>query len=196
MILILLGPPGAGKGTQAERLMKERGYVQLSTGQMLRDAIAGGTPLGKKVKSIVEAGKLVPDEVVVGLISERLDKPDTKKGVIFDGFPRNVAQAAELDKLLASKGLKLDAVVSIEVPDEVLASRVESRIAQTPPDKRRADDTVETLKTRLEVYHAQTSALTPYYVRQAKLYRIDGMKTIDEVASDIAAVLDGLESGK
>lgn len=183
--LILLGPPGAGKGTQAEILVKRHGLIQLSTGQMLRDAVAAGTELGKRVKVIMDRGDLVPNDVVVGLIAERMTKPDAQKGVIFDGFPRNVGQAEELDRMLGAKGLRLDAVISIEVPDEVLYQRVETRIAQTPPDQRRSDDNVETLKNRLEVYHAQTAALIPYYEKQRKLYRIDGLKPIDEVAKAV-----------
>jgi adenylate kinase len=189
--IILLGPPGAGKGTQADILVKQRGLVQLSTGQMLRDAIAAGTELGKRVKAIMDKGDLVPDEVVVGLISERLDRPDAKNGAIFDGFPRNVPQAQALDKMLGSKGLKLDKVLSIEVPDEELYARVEKRVRETPPEKRRSDDTVETLKNRLEVYHAQTKALVPFYQAQGKLVRIDGLQTIEEVAAAIDRELGG-----
>jgi len=187
--IILLGPPGAGKGTQADILVKKHGLVQLSTGQMLRDAIAAGSELGKRVKSIMDKGDLVPDEVVVGLISERIDKPDCKNGVIFDGFPRNVPQAAALDKMLEGKGLRLDKVVSIEVPDEELYKRVEKRVRETPPEKRRSDDTVETLKNRLDVYHAQTKALAPYYEAQGKIAHIDGLMTIEEVAAAIDQVL-------
>ena len=183
--LILLGPPGAGKGTQAELLVKMHGLLQLSTGQMLRDAIAAGSDLGKRVKTIMDKGDLVPDEVVVGLIAERIDKPDAKNGVIFDGFPRNVAQAQALDKMLAGKGLKLDKVISIEVPDKELYARVEKRVRETPPEKRRSDDTVETLKNRLDVYHAQTAALVPYYAKQGKLERLDGLLSIDQVADKL-----------
>jgi adenylate kinase len=194
--LILLGPPGAGKGTQADILVKKRGLVQLSTGQMLRDAIAAGTELGRKVKSIMDKGDLVPDEIVVGLISERMDQPDCQNGVIFDGFPRNVPQAVALDEMLDGKGLELHAVVSIEVPDEELYARVEKRIAETPEDQRRSDDNAETLKNRLDVYHAQTKALGPYYEKQGKLIHIDGLQTIDEVAKAVAKALDKLPKSR
>jgi len=188
--LILLGPPGAGKGTQADILVRKRGLLQLSTGQMLRDAIAAGSDLGKRVKSIMDKGDLVPDDIVVGLISDRIDKPDAKNGVIFDGFPRNVPQAEALDKMLAGKGLKLDKVILIEVPDVELYRRVEKRVRETPPEKRRSDDTVETLKNRLGVYHAQTKALVPYYTKQGKIVHIDGLMSIDEVAAAVSRALD------
>ena len=187
--LILLGPPGAGKGTQAELLVSGHGLVQLSTGQMLRDAVAAGSELGKKVKKIMDDGGLVPDEIVVGLIAERIDRPDCKNGVIFDGFPRNVAQAEALDHMLESKKLKLDAVVSIEVPEEELFERVKKRANETPEGERRSDDNEETLRRRLEVYRAETAALVPYYDAQGKLMRVDGLQTIDEVAADISKAL-------
>jgi len=187
--LILLGPPGAGKGTQAEILVKRHGLLQLSTGQMLRDAVAAGTPLGNKARAIMDRGDLVPDDLVVGLISQRIDQPDASNGVIFDGFPRNVAQAEALDRLLKSKDRVLDAVISIEVPDSELLARVEKRIAETPPDKRRSDDNAETLKKRLEVYHSQTKALVPYYAKQGKLVRIDGLPPIEAVTAAIDQAL-------
>lgn len=189
--LILLGPPGAGKGTQAEVLVSRHGLVQLSTGQMLRDAVAAGTALGKKVKEIMDRGDLVPNEVVVGLIAERIDQPDCKNGVIFDGFPRNVAQAEALDAMLESKSLKLDTVVSIEVPEEELYDRVKKRAAETPEKDRRSDDNEETLRKRLEVYRAETAALVPYYDAQGKLVRIDGLQPVDKVSADIDAALFG-----
>lgn len=188
--LILLGPPAAGKGTQAEILVKRRGLLQLSTGQMLRDAVAAGTELGKQAKSIMDLGQLVPDELVVGLISERIDQPDTKNGVIFDGFPRTIPQAEALDRLLSAKGRVLDAVISIEVPDSQLLARLEKRISETPPEKRRSDDNPETFKKRLDAYHRDTEAVAPFYERQGKLIHIDGLKSIDEVAAAIDRALD------
>jgi adenylate kinase len=137
--LILLGPPGAGKGTQAEILVKRHGLVQLSTGQMLRDAVSAGTEIGQKAKAIMDRGELVPDELVVGLISDRIDKPDSRNGVIFDGFPRTIPQAEALDKLLATKNRSLRAVILVEVPDSELLARVEKRIRDTAPEKRRSE---------------------------------------------------------
>jgi adenylate kinase len=189
MNLILLGPPGAGKGTQAERLVTGRGLVQLSTGDMLRAAVASGTDVGKKAKKLMDAGQLVPDEVVNGIISDRLDEQDCKGGVIFDGFPRNVAQAEALDVLLVEKGLDLEAVVEIRVDDEVLISRIEKRAAES--DDERSDDNAEILRDRLKIYHEQTAPLRPYYETQGKLRVVDGMLAIDEVSEEIAKVLNG-----
>jgi len=159
--IILLGPPGAGKGTQAERLVNERGLVQLSTGDMLRAAVAAGTEVGKRAKEIMDRGDLVPDEVVIQIISDRLDEPDAKAGVILDGFPRTVAQAEALDGLLASKGLKLAAVIELEVDEAALVARIEKRAAET--GGARADDNVETLRNRLSVYREQTAPIIPHY---------------------------------
>lgn len=189
MNLILLGPPGAGKGTQAERLVSGRGLVQLSTGDMLRAAVAAGTEVGKKAKKLMDAGQLVPDEIVIGIISDRLEEPDCKSGVIFDGFPRNLAQAEALDALLGEKGLSLDAVVEIRVDDEVLISRIEKRAAES--DDERSDDNADVLRDRLKVYHEQTAPLLPYYEGQNKLKVVDGMLTIDEVSEEIEKVLNG-----
>jgi len=183
MNLIFLGPPGAGKGTQAGRVQEAHGLVQLSTGDMLRAAVAAGTEIGKQAKEIMERGDLVPDEVVVTIISDRIEQDDCKNGFILDGFPRTTGQAEALDKMLAEKGLKLNAVIEIRVDDSILVDRIRSRIAETGGD--RADDNEETLKKRLEVYHAQTAPLIPYYESQGKLLVVDGMKSIDDVTRDI-----------
>lgn len=183
MNLIFLGPPGAGKGTQAGRVERAHGLVQLSTGDMLRAAVAAGTDIGKQAKEIMERGDLVPDEVVVKIISDRIEENDCANGFILDGFPRTTGQAEALDTMLEAKGLKLDAVIEIRVDDAILVDRIRTRIAETGGD--RADDNEETLKKRLEVYHAQTAPLIPYYESQGKLMVVDGMKAIDDVTRDI-----------
>jgi adenylate kinase len=192
MNLILLGAPGAGKGTQAERLQAERGLVQLSTGDMLRAAVAAGTETGLKAKALMDKGDLVPDAVVVGIISDRIDAPDCKKGFILDGFPRNEAQAEALDKMLAEKGQKLDLVIEVKVDEKILFDRIRNRAAEAASTTGavRADDNEETLRKRLEVYHAQTAPLLPYYRRQGKLHSIDGMLPVADVARQIASILD------
>lgn len=188
MNIILLGPPGAGKGTQAVRLVEGRGLVQLSTGDMLRAAVKAGTEVGLKAKAVMEAGQLVSDDIVIGVVSDRLDQPDVKNGVIFDGFPRTTAQAEALDRLLADKGLQLDAVVEIQVPDDLLVGRIETRAAETGGT--RADDNAETLKKRLSVYHAETAPLIGYYRGTGKLRTVDGARTVDEVTAAIGKILD------
>ena len=195
MNLILLGAPGAGKGTQAERLQTERGLVQLSTGDMLRAAVAAGTETGRKAKEIMDRGDLVPDAVVVGIISERIDQPDCRKGFILDGFPRNEAQAQALDKMLVQKGQKLDLVIEVKVDEQILFDRIRNRAAESAAASGsvRADDNEETLRNRLGVYHAQTAPLLPYYRVQGKLHSIDGMQTVESVAKQIAALLDGVK---
>lgn len=195
MNLILLGAPGAGKGTQAERLQTERGLVQLSTGDMLRAAVAAGTETGRKAKEIMDRGDLVPDAVVVGIISERIDQPDCRKGFILDGFPRNEAQAQALDKMLVQKGQKLDLVIEVKVDEQILFDRIRNRAAESAAASGsvRADDNEETLRNRLGVYHAQTAPLLPYYRAQGKLRSIDGMQTVESVAKQIAALLDGVK---
>jgi len=189
MNIILLGPPGAGKGTQAKRLIDSRGMVQLSTGDMLRAAVAAGTEIGLKAKAIMDAGDLVSDEVVIGVVSERLEQADVKasSGVIFDGFPRTTAQAEALDNLLASKGMVLDAVIEIRVPDEMLVGRIELRARETGGS--RADDNAEILKKRLANYHRDTAPLVEYYGARGKLETIDGSQAIDEVSAAIGSVL-------
>jgi adenylate kinase len=183
--VILFGPPAAGKGTQAKRLVGERGFVQLSTGDMLRAAKAAGTPLGKKVAKIMDAGQLVSDDVVIALIDERLTSDAAASGFIFDGFPRTIAQAEALDRLLKERGVKIDKVVRLVVDDQALVARMTKRAAE----EKRADDTVEAFKARLSAYNAQTAALIPYYRRQGVLVEVDGMAAIEDVAAAIARAL-------
>ncbi|QQO18113.1 adenylate kinase [Bradyrhizobium diazoefficiens] len=187
MRIILLGPPGSGKGTQAQRLVQRYGIVQLSTGEMLRAAVAAGTPVGLKAKEIMASGGLVPDDVVVGIISDRLDQPDAKAGFILDGFPRTVPQAEALDELLRHKHLKLDAVIELRVNESALLSRVETRVAQMRErgEEIRVDDTPEVLTKRLASYRSQTEPLIHYYSERRKLSTIDGMMAIDEVTRAI-----------
>lgn len=213
MNLILLGPPGAGKGTQARRLEDTRGLVQLSTGDMLRAMVAEGGPLGQQAKEIMAAGKLMPDELMVEIIGERISKPDVANGFILDGFPRTVAQAESLDAMLAEKGLKLHHVIEMRVVDEVLVERVTGRytcakcgkgyhdLFEKPKVegvcdscggtefKRRADDNAETVTTRLAQYHQQTAPILPYYQDHGVLKTVDGMADIDEVSRQIEAIL-------
>ncbi len=194
MRLILLGPPGAGKGTQAQHIVQRHGIVQLSTGDMLRAAVKAGTPVGLKAKDIMASGGLVPDEIVVGIIADRIEEPDARNGFILDGFPRTVPQAEALDRLLKSKGLALDAVIELRVNEGALLRRVETRIAEMKArgEAVRADDTPEVLSQRLANYRAQTEPLVDYYAEKRKLATIDGMKSIDEVTADIKRVLDAL----
>jgi adenylate kinase len=189
--LVLFGPPGAGKGTQSKILTDTRGLPQLSTGDMLRAAIAAGTPLGLASKALMDKGALVPDETVIGIIAERYDQPDCAKGAVFDGFPRTIAQAETLDRMLAERGRKIDLVLELKVDDAALLARVESRIAAGGP--MRADDNAETLKKRLEVYYNSTAPLLGYYGEQGKLKTLDGMAPVGDVTAQIAAVLDGVK---
>ena len=188
MRLILLGPPGAGKGTQAKRLEDKYGFIQLSTGDMLRAAVAAGSDIGKQAENIMARGDLVPNEIVVGIIGERIAKPDAAKGYILDGFPRNVAQAEALDAMLEGRGAQLDAVVELEVDDGILLQRIETRAAETVGGPR-ADDNAEALAKRLKVYHEQTAPLAAYYKAKGTLRTVDGMKDMDEVTRQIEAVL-------
>src|SRR3954463_12724663 len=191
MRLMLLGPPGAGKGTQAQRLVTTHGIVQLSTGDMLRAAVKAGTPVGLKAKDIMDRGDLVPDEVVVAIVSERIHEPDAKNGFILDGFPRTVAQAEALDQMLARYSLPLDAVIELGVDEKALIARMAKRVADTlaAGGTVRADDNPEAFKTRLDAYRAQTAPVSDYYRRRGQLKTIDGMAPIDQVAQEIERVL-------
>jgi len=187
MIIILFGAPGAGKGTQAERLVAERGLVQLSSGEMLRTAIAAGTELGLRAKDIIDRGDLVSDDIIVGMVAARIDDEDCSNGVILDGFPRTVTQAHALDEMLGGKGLSLDCFIEIEVDEAALFARIENRAAKT--GGARADDNAETLRRRLAVYHERTAPLLPYYAEKGLLRTVDGMNSVDAVAAQIDAVL-------
>ncbi len=191
MNLILFGPPGAGKGTQAKILQDEWRLPQLSTGDMLRAAIAAGSELGKRCKALMDRGDLVPDEVVVGIIAERLDRPDCAKGAVFDGFPRTLAQAEALDRMLTQRGSAIDGVIELKVNDEVLVGRVENRNRENP-GAARADDNPETLRKRLAVYHTNTAPLLDFYRAQGKLKTVDGMAPIPQVATAIRKILHEL----
>jgi len=192
MRLILLGPPGAGKGTQAQRLVNKHKIVQLSTGDMLRAAAKAGTPTGLRAKDIMDRGELVPDEMVVGIVADRIEEPDAKKGFILDGFPRTVPQAEALDRMLEEKGLALDGVIELKVDDAMLLSRIEKRVLETIArgESVRADDNSETLKKRLNAYYAQTAPLTAYYAQKGRLSSLDGMASIEQVAQAIDRVLE------
>ena len=191
MRLILLGPPGAGKGTQAQRLVQKHGIVQLSTGDMLRAAVAAGTPVGLQAKDLMAAGKLVPDEVVVAIIADRVGQPDARRGFILDGFPRTVAQAEALGSLLAERGLKLDAVIELKVDEDILVRRIETRVAEMTArgEKVRADDNPAVLKDRLAAYRTQTAPLSAHYATKGMLKTVDGMAPIGEVAAAIDRIL-------
>lgn len=215
MRLILLGPPGAGKGTQAHRLVEAYDIPQLSTGDMLRAAVAAGTETGKKAKAIMDSGKLVSDDIVNAIVSERIDEPDCANGFILDGYPRTLAQADAVEEMLAEKGTELDAVVELRVDDDAMVERVAGRytcancgegyhdtLKQPQKEgvcdkcgstefKRRADDNEEAMRTRLQAYYKETAPLTGYYHAKGKLRRVDGMAAIDDVAAEIKQVLGG-----
>jgi adenylate kinase len=190
--LVLFGPPGAGKGTQAKVLVDTRGLPQLSTGEMLRAAVKAGTPLGRKVEALLTKGNLVPDDIVIDIIAERYDRPDCAGGAVFDGFPRTIAQAKALDAMLSARGKTIDAVLQLKVNDKALLDRVEQRIKDG--GILRSDDTPETLRHRLGVYYANTEPLLDYYGKQGKVVTIDGMAPIADVTKHIAAALDAVPS--
>ena len=191
MRLILLGPPGAGKGTQATRLVEKFGIPQLSTGDMLRAAVSAGTPIGLKAKAVMESGGLVSDDIVIGIVADRIEEADAKKGFILDGFPRTVAQAEALDVMLKDKGLTLDAVIELEVDQAALVHRIVNRAeeAKAAGQPVRKDDDPEVFKTRLESYNRDTAIVAPYYKGTGKLKKIDGMQQIDAVTAAMNAVL-------
>ncbi|HEX6144401.1 MAG TPA: adenylate kinase [Geminicoccaceae bacterium] len=216
MKLILLGPPGAGKGTQATHIKDTYGLAHLSTGDMLREAVAAGTELGRQAKSVMDAGRLVSDDLMIALVDERIRQPDCERGFILDGFPRTVAQAEALDRLLEARGAKLDAVIEFAVDDEILVDRISGRftcascgagyhdrhkrpVVEGTCDvcgghdfRRRPDDNAETVRTRLEAYHRQTAPLLPYYRERGVLRSVDGMAEIDAVRAEIDRVLEPL----
>jgi adenylate kinase len=198
MRLILLGPPGAGKGTQAQRLVAKHGLVQLSTGEMLRAAAEAGTPIGVRAKEMMARGELVPDEMVVAIVSERIDEPDARRGFILDGFPRTVPQAHALDRMLRAKGLELDAVIELKVDEAVLLKRIKKRIAEMKArgETLREDDDPQVLHRRLLAYRDQTAPLVTYYQLQRVLRSVDGMAPIPQVGSAIDQVLRGAASKK
>jgi adenylate kinase len=191
MKLILLGPPGAGKGTQASRLAEKHGIPQLSTGDMLRAAVKAGTPVGLQAKAVMEAGGLVSDQIVVGIIADRMSEADAAKGFILDGFPRTVGQAQSLDEMLAGKGMKLHGIVELKVDENALLARIEKRAAETlaAGEVVRADDNPEAFKKRLVAYREQTAPVSAYYASKGTLRQVDGMASIDDVSKAIDQVL-------
>jgi adenylate kinase len=191
--IVLFGPPGAGKGTQARILTETRGWPQLSTGDMLRAAVQAQTPLGKQVEAILTKGELVTDAIVIGIVAERIDQPDCRGGAVFDGFPRTIAQAEALDGMLAERRKKIDMVLELKVDDAVLVQRAGQRVKETlaKGGTARSDDTPETLKHRLEVYYKNTAPLLEFYAKQGKVTTVDGMASIEAVTKAIAAAIDG-----
>jgi adenylate kinase len=198
MRLILLGPPGAGKGTQAKRLAAKHGLVQLSTGDMLRDAVKAGSPIGWRAKDVMARGELVPDDLVVAIVSERIEEPDAHNGFILDGFPRTVPQAHALDRMLKEKGLQLDAVIELQVDHDILLKRIEKRIAETTArgEALRPDDDADVLRHRLIAYREHTAPLVAYYRLQSVLRQVDGMAPVAQVVAAIEMVVDGASAGE
>ncbi|KQP08719.1 adenylate kinase [Methylobacterium sp. Leaf99] len=192
MRIILLGPPGAGKGTQSARIVERFGIPQLSTGDMLRAAVAAGTPVGLEAKAIMESGGLVPDAVVVGIVADRIEEPDARNGFILDGFPRTVEQAAALDRMLQDKNLALDTVIEFVVDENALVGRIAKRAAETAArgEPVRKDDTPEVFKTRFEAYRAQTAPLSAYYASLGMLETLDGMQPVDDVTAALMKTLE------
>jgi adenylate kinase len=198
MRLILLGPPAAGKGTQAQRLATKYGIVQLSTGEMLREAVKSATPIGRKVQDIIARGRLAPDSLVVGIVGERIAEPDARNGFILDGFPRTVPQATSLDRMLAEKGLSLDAVIELRVDEEALLKRIESRVAEMKArgEPLRDDDNADVLHTRLKAYREETAPLIAHYRQRGVLRTVNGMAPIAEVTEAIDKALLGSAAGR
>jgi len=186
--IVLLGPPGAGKGTQSRILQEKFGLFQLSTGDMLRAEVAAGTDLGAKAKSIMDAGGLVPDDVMIGMIKSRMSRPECAKGIIFDGFPRTVPQAEALDHMLTDAGHQLDAVIQLTVDDEILLDRIRKREAESQVV--RSDDNPDVLIKRLAAYHAQTVQIIPYYQSSNRIFAVDGMQPIDDVAQQVGTIVE------
>jgi adenylate kinase len=197
MRLILLGPPGAGKGTQSARIVERYGIPQLSTGDMLRAAVAAKSPIGLKAKVVMDSGQLVSDEIVVGIVAERIEQPDARRGFILDGFPRTIAQAEALEKMLAGKGLRLDAVIELKVDQDKLVHRIMKRAeeAKARGEAVRKDDDPEVFKTRLAAYNRDTAAIAPFYAARRQLSVIDGMRSIEVISADIEALLSRLDEG-
>jgi len=194
MNIILLGPPGSGKGTQARRLVDCFGFLQISTGEILREAVIAGNELGKKIKSTMDAGGLISDKLVLEVIRDRLEEPDCKRGVVFDGFPRTVAQAEALEDIKRAKGETIDIVIMLDVDDEALITRIEERATRAGVDEARSDDTVEILKHRLQAYRAWTAPIIPFYADRGILERVDGMKDIKEVGRTVNKIVDSFRS--